>query len=127
MASATSGVTVSGLAQSKAAFPQVAVCMRTRSGTSHFSAAACYKVGLMSLWDKALPGAEHCAQGGPGRARPCSCAWLLPVPQGRPRRAFIEIRRAGPDRSRRLVRLASPCSVVAAPWPVLRIREITAW
>ena len=25
------------------------------------------------------------------------------------------------------VRLASPCSGVAARWPVLRIREITAW
>jgi len=25
-----------------------------------------------------LPEAEHCAQGGPGRERPCSCAWVRP-------------------------------------------------
>jgi hypothetical protein len=38
-----------------------------------------------------------------------------------------EIQRAGPERSRRLVWLASPCSLVAASWRVLGIREITAW
>ena len=74
-----------------------------------------------------LPEAEHCAHGGPGRARPCSCAWLRPVPQGGRAEHPSEMGRAGPARGRRLVRLASPCSLVAASWQVMRIREITAW
>jgi len=51
--------------------------------------AACARVELTLLrGTRLLPGAGHYAQGGPGRARPCSCAWGAPGAAGRPRRAF---------------------------------------